>query len=124
MKVLQIILVLPLVSAFSTTLQKTRGHTFSSSLSQQLYAVQNHEEAATSSSHHSRRTFLSTAAILSTIMTFDPLPSVADDVDDLAMPSEEEQKAREVSGSCIQPMYYQDSFRQVMTTSYLCRRKY
>lgn len=30
-------------------------------------------------------------------MTIDPLPSVADDVDDLAMPSEDEQKAREAA---------------------------
>jgi hypothetical protein len=87
MKVIQLLQLLPLASAFSTLLQKSVIYS-----SSELYNVKN--EASSSS----RRTFLSTTAILSTVITCRPLPSLADDLDDLAMPSEEEQKVRDVSG--------------------------
>mmetsp|Transcript_10955 Transcript_10955/g.20462 ORF Transcript_10955/g.20462 Transcript_10955/m.20462 type:complete len:145 (+) Transcript_10955:715-1149(+) len=90
MKVIYLILSAPLVSAFSTTspLQKSE---FSSSSQLHQHSVQH--EASSSS----RRTFFSTAAILSTLMTSRPLPSAAEDLDDLAMPTEEEQKNRDAA---------------------------
>jgi len=92
MKVIQLLLSLPLVSAFTTTsLQKSA---FSSS--SHLHHAAHHEASSSS-----RRTFFSTAAILATVMTKRPLPSAADDIDDLAMPAEEEQKIQNVSFSIL-----------------------